>query len=635
VMAAGGFIWDDDDYVTANPYVRDAGGLRDIWTPGKTRQYYPAVFTAFWMEYQLWGDEARGYHIVNVLLHVANSLLLWRIMTVLGIRGAWLIAAVFALHPVHVESVAWITERKNVLSGFFYLAAGLCWLRFDPPGASVAGDDHRDLKDVEQTAITPCPSPKERGGYWWYAACLVLFVLALLSKTVTCTLPAALMLVMLLKRQRITWQRLAFLAPMFTIGFVFAMQTAALERSSVGAIGGEFELSFIERCLVASKALLFYPWKIVWPWPVMFVYPRWTIDAGDVWPYRSVLAVLLVGAGALWLFVRGRRGPFIGLAFSAGTVFPALGFFNVFPHQYSWVADHFQYLASIGIIALLIGGLSLLLRCEKRLTLAGMVILVPCAVLTWAQSATYQNAETVWRDTLSKNDQAWLAHANLASIVLLQADSALRAADVDAATRLAGEAEHHARRATEINPANPQAHANRAEALRLLGRFAEAVKEQDTALEEARGRLSQFGAVGAPVLAGMMANLARLHQLAEQYTQAEAAYQAAIEMAGSFEQALPIMVELIRLHSNCPDPMVRSADKAIAMAETVVQLTGRDPTAMMMLANEHAKAGRFGQADAAITEIEERGLPDFADRMRRQIEQYRPKENPGKAEDNP
>jgi protein O-mannosyl-transferase len=116
----GGYIWDDNRYVTENPILPQPDGLAAIWTdPGATIQYYPMVFTTFWLEYRLWGLNPLGYHATNILLHALSALLLWAILRRLAVPGAWLAAALFALHPVHVESVAWVTERKNVLSGLF------------------------------------------------------------------------------------------------------------------------------------------------------------------------------------------------------------------------------------------------------------------------------------------------------------------------------------------------------------------------------------------------------------------------------------------------------------------------------------------------------------------------------------
>ena len=268
----GGFIWDDNDYLVDNTLLRSGEGLIQLWIPGQTRQYYPGVFTSFWFEYHLWGLDPLGYHITNVVLHILSALLVWRLFSVLGVRGAWMIGAVFALHPVHAESVAWITERKNVLSGLFYLLSALAYLRFD--------------RQVFENR-----SGRALGGWVWYAGALVLFALALLSKTVTCTLPAALILAMLLQRCTIFVARLAPLVPMFALGLLLALQTAYLERVKVGAVGRDFDFSFPDRLLIASQALLFYPTKLLWPWPLMFFYPRWTLDTGSIVAYWPVLVV--------------------------------------------------------------------------------------------------------------------------------------------------------------------------------------------------------------------------------------------------------------------------------------------------------------------------------------------------------
>lgn len=396
----GGFIWDDDDYVTGNVLLHDLAGLLLIWEPGNTHQYYPLVFTTFWLEYQFWQLNPLGYHIVNVLLHIAAALLVWRLMRLLNVPGAWMIAAVFALHPVHVESVAWITERKNVLSGLFYSLAALAYLRFDP------------MRDEETTG-------RPEGRRWRaYALALVLFVCALLSKSVTCSLPAALILVMFFRRQRMTIGRLLPLAPLFVIGLAAAMHTAHLERVSVGAEGVEFAYPFIERCLIASRALLFYPWKLLWPHPLIFTYPQWTIDAGDWMSYWPIAAVLLIAAAVIWLLVRGRRGPFVAAAFYAGTIFPALGFFNIYPMRYSFVADHFTYLASLGIIALVVGVLTAFLRRLRAAVPIAGAVLVVCAALVWIEGIKYESPEVLWRATAAANPRAWMAQNNLGGILL-------------------------------------------------------------------------------------------------------------------------------------------------------------------------------------------------------------------------
>src|SRR5256886_4643479 len=179
----GGFIWDDDDCVTNNELLTAPDGLRRIWfSLDSPSQYFPLVYSTFRIEHALWGLNPAGYHWTNLLLHVANALLVWRLLARLKIPGAWLAGAIFALHPVQVESVAWITERKNVLMGFFFLLALLAWTAF-----------------VDQ---------RTKRAWLFYGLALVFYALGLLAKTTACTLPAALLLILWLQKKPINWERI-------------------------------------------------------------------------------------------------------------------------------------------------------------------------------------------------------------------------------------------------------------------------------------------------------------------------------------------------------------------------------------------------------------------------------------------
>ncbi len=324
----GGFIWDDDDYVTDNAALRSLAGLAAIWLqPGAVPQYYPLTFTSLWLDYQLWGVAPAGYHVVNVLLHGTNAVLVWLVLRRLALPGAWLAAMVFALHPVHVESVAWITERKNVLSGAFYLGALLAYLRFAGLGAPAA----------------------EAERWRSYALAVALFVCALLSKTVTCTLPAVILLLLWWKRGRVTRAEASATVPLFVVGACLALVTIWMERTHVGAQGAAWLLSPIDRALIAGRAVWFYAATLAWPHPLTFVYPRWEIDAGAWWQYLFPLAAAAVTA--LLFFARARigRGPLVAVLCFGVTLAPALGFVDVYPMRYSFVADHYQYLASVAV----------------------------------------------------------------------------------------------------------------------------------------------------------------------------------------------------------------------------------------------------------------------------------------------
>ncbi len=393
-----GYIWDDDHYVTNNETLRSVGGLKEIWTnPKATPQYYPLVHTSFWLEYRLWNLRPMGYHVTNILLHAAVAVLLWLVLLRLKISGAWFAAVLFAVHPVHVESVAWITERKNVLSGVFYMVALLSFLR-----AVEWSKDELRMPD-----------------WRWHLASLAFFVCALLSKTVTCSLPAVIVLLIWWRQKRLgrfEWRLILTLVPFFFVGLLLALNTARMEQEQVGAQGAEWSYGMVERCLIAGRALWFYLGKLLIPHPLMFFYRRWTIAAARWWQY---LFPGLFGALLLALFLlrkRLGRGPLVAMLIFAGTLVPALGFFNVYPHRYSFVADHFQYLASISVIVLAVAWLTTRLPAWKPL--AAAVVALVFGVLTFLQCGMYRDAETLWRTTIARNPESWAARNNLGLLLM-------------------------------------------------------------------------------------------------------------------------------------------------------------------------------------------------------------------------
>ena len=401
-----GYIWDDDAHILDNINLRNDAGLARIWVePRATPQYYPIVHSTFWMEYQLWGPHPFGYHLTNILLHAANALLVFFILRRLKIPGgepaALLAAALFAVHPVHVESVAWITERKNVLSGLFYLLAILAAIRvwaLDSASSS------------QQFKVRP------------YVLCFVCFILALLSKSVTASLPAVILLLVWWKHGSIRLRDVLYSVPLFIIGLVAGLHTAHLEKEHVGAVGEKWDFSFIERALIAGRALWTYLLKLVWPNPLAFFYERWKVDSHQWWQYLFPLAILLILV-ILWKYrARITRGPLTAAFFFIGTLFPALGFFNVFPFRYSFVADHFQYLASLGMLTLaacllIQAGNYLSKRFDRRIDLllkiAPLLLLGVLAAVSWRESFKYYDLASLWVDTLEKNPDTAVAHTNL------------------------------------------------------------------------------------------------------------------------------------------------------------------------------------------------------------------------------
>jgi tetratricopeptide (TPR) repeat protein len=395
-----GFIWDDDRYIERNYQLRTPKGLERIWLePLKAEpQYYPLTHTTLWVEFHFWRLRALGYHLDNFGLHAAGAVMLWRILRRLNVRGAWAAAIVFAVHPLQVESVAWATERKNVLSGFFYFLSLWAYLQ------TKWG---RRIWDRQ-----------ESGGFGagWYFLSLLLFAAALLSKSVTATLPAAILVLCWWKRGKIRAGDVWPVTPMLIAGTAMGFLTGWMEKHVVGAIGPDFDfLTPLDRLCIAGRAFWFYLVKLVWPGHLSFIYPHWQVDPArrPMWILYPMTAMgLLIGC---WLLRRRiGRGPAAAMLFFAGTLVPALGFVNVFPMRYSYVADHFQYLACIGPIALIVGILSTGCTSGAWRVLAGLVIVTMCAASN-VRARVFVDRRTLWTDTLAKNPESRVVRNNYAA----------------------------------------------------------------------------------------------------------------------------------------------------------------------------------------------------------------------------
>jgi tetratricopeptide (TPR) repeat protein len=606
----GGYIWDDNAHITDNAALRSSDGLAKIWfDPKVLPQYYPLVHTTFWVEYHVWQLHPFGYHLVNVLLHAFNAILLLLVLRYLRVPGAWLAAAFFALHPVHVESVAWITERKNVLSGFFYLSSALAYFRF----ANVTGD----LADTSLSSdIDPLTSTK--GGRSWglYAFSLFLFVCALLSKTVTCSLPAAILLVLWWKQARIYWRDILTLIPYFVVGALFGLTTVWLEKYQVGAYGAEWALSFLDRCLVAGRALWFYAGKLLWPHNLTFIYPRWLIDAGVWWQYLFPAAALAV-ISIVWVIRRRMgKGPFVAVAFFAGTLLPALGFFDVYPMRFSFVADHFQYLASIGLIALAAASMTAFFeRLGPRQSTIGFVVCMAVVfafgVLVWKQSTIYGDAETVYRDTISKNPHAWMAHYNLGVLLVNRGRS--------------DEVMGHFSEALRLQPDDADAHYNLGVALEKQGRLEEAMAHFSEAV-----RLRPDYADAHYSMAVILARQSKFEEAISHYSQAlrvnpnyaEAHNNLGVALfsLGKLDKAIEHYRTALKLdpnfgkaHNNLGNALIQKGklDEAIAHYSRALEIRAPYPEAHNNLGVALAQQGKI---DAAIVQFEKalQLKPDYA-----------------------
>jgi tetratricopeptide (TPR) repeat protein len=446
--SVAGFIWDDDDYVVNNKLLTAPDGLWRIWFSfDSPSQYFPLVYTLFRVERFFWGLDPAGYHWVNILLHGANALLLWRLLGRLKIPGAFLAAAIFALHPVQVESVAWITELKNVLMGFFFLLSLLAWTRF------IGGRNDR--------------------ARYFYALSLFFYAMALFSKTTACTLPAALVLILWLQGERIDRRRLFQVAPFMVLGIGMGLLTVWWERYHQGTRGTMFALGLPDRLLIATHAVWFYAGKLLWPARLAFSYPHWKLPSADplAWGWLPALC----GLGGAALFARRFAGwsACAALAFFVATLSPVLGFFMLYTFRYSYVADHYQYLACIGPIALVSAGIARLDGlCGRYQPLAipalSAILLGVLASLTWRQCATYRDMETLWRATLARNPESWLAHNNLGTVLMEQG--------------LTEDGVAQFRESLRINPAYEDARYNLGRYLQDQGRTEEAISQFRQAL---------------------------------------------------------------------------------------------------------------------------------------------------------
>lgn len=587
-----GFVFDDDTYLTRNPAVQTAGGLGDIWfKPSASPQYYPLTFTSFWVEYRLWGLDPAGYHMVNVLLHAANAILLYVLLRGLGIPVAWLAASIFAVHPVAVESVAWIVERKNVLSAFFWLAAALSYLRF----AGVIG-----AHASRQWAL--------------YGLALACLVLSLLAKSATATWPAAMLVVLWWKRGRLTLRDVTPLLPAFFIAVASGLATTWIEKNQVGAEGPEFAWTLVGSWLIAGRAIWFYVWRLLWPFGMCFVYPRWDVDPSQAWQHLFPAAVVAVLA-LLWLLrKRIGRGPLAAALLFVGTLTPALGFVKVYAMRYSFVADHWVYHTSPIFIMAVAAACSrwvARLRWESRVRFGvAVAVVVFLAILTYRQSTCYRDIETFWRATLDCNGNAWMAHNNLGLQLL--------------GGRRFAEAEEHFVQTIKLKPDHFVALTNLGVAVFAQGRFDEAMTHYRAALAVKPDYALARNHLGVTYFQkrDFAAAAEELRQAVSQNPDNEPARRhlgMVLEQQGEFKAAIEQYEAALKLQPNndivannlawllaaAPDDSLRDGRRAVELAELACRLTGWAQCELLgTLSAAYAEVGRFEQAIALARRAE-------------------------------
>jgi protein O-mannosyl-transferase len=568
-------VWDDDGHMT-RPELRSGAGLVLIWTElGATQQYYPLVHTAFWLEHRLFGDATTGYHLISILLHAASALLLVAILRRLAVPGAWLAGWLFALHPVMVESVAWITELKNTLSGVFFLGAAFAYLTFDRTRA-----------------------PKH------YIVALATFSCGLLAKSAIATLPGALLVVLWWMRGRIGWRRDVLpLLPWLAIGTTSGLLTAWIERRFIGAVGSAFNLAIADRFLIAGRAIWFYLSKLLFPAELVFIYPRWNLDAKAAWQYLFPVTVLIVAA--LFYRMRGRSpGPLAALLYFVITLFPALGFFNIYPFRYSFVADHFQYLAAIGPMTAAAAGIrratDLMADRIRRVArpLMHAVLLAVLFSLSWRQSGMFADAATLYQTTIDRNPECWMAHYNLGILLAkagrfdeakghylktlkLKPDHAKAHINVGIVLARTGNPDAalaHYRDALQINPSSAEAYYNQGYVLSSAGRAIEAGASYRKALEIEPNHADAHNNLGL-----LLAGLGRADDAVTHY-----------------KEALQIRPDDDEIHNNLGVVLAKlgQTDDAMAHFEVAARVNASSADAHNNLGILLAKRGRSDEAAA-------------------------------------
>jgi protein O-mannosyl-transferase len=569
-----GFIWDDDDHLTSNPAMTATNGLQMIWSSLSVSRYYPLTLTTFWVEHRLWDLNPLPYHLVNIALHALSGLLVFFVLRRLRIPAPWLAAVLWTLHPVSVESVAWITELKNTQSGVFFFLALLCYFRYESDSKA-----------------------------HWYVLAFLCAAAAMLSKPSTVVLPAVMLLCVWWERGRWRWQDLVRVSPFLVLSTGMSALTVLEQKGHIQRSGMiESPLSWPERFIVAGKAVWFYAGKVLWPDQLAFVYPRWDVRPGDVAAWLPLAGVVVISAALLLLRRQGwARAALFGLGCFVVGLLPVLGFFEVFYFRYSFVADHFQYLASVGLIALVTS--ALVWYGGQVGIIVGTLLVVVVALLSWRQADVYRDPVSLWQDTLTKNPDCWMAQNNIGVTLYdrgrvkeaighyeraLQKNPDLAVVRYNYANALCqlnrpAEALLHYERALQLRPRYAEAHSNYGQALQLLGKTAEAVREYEAALQI------------HPNIATTHNNLGNsLFQL-DHTVEAIAHYNAALQLQPDFTEARNNLAAAEYTLGNGLF-IIGQTDEAARHFEVALQNNPKIATAHFSLGNVLMQQGRFDQA---------------------------------------
>lgn len=615
-----GYIWDDTRYPLNAAVQNGSDGLFDIWfNPSRpatahspavytTPQYYPMTYTSFWVGYELWGHDPRGSHAFNIVIQAFAALLLWEVLRRLKVPGAWLAAALFAIHPLQTESVAWVSERKNVLAGLFFFASILTYLRF----LRLNSDDS---------------DPPSYGDPGWYWLSLILFICGLLSKSIVCSMPVVVGILIWWKRGKISLKNIALLIPFLICGMAMSAVTSWFEIHIVGATGSDWGFSAVDRIWIAGHVIWFYVMKLIWPVNLTLVYPKWPLGPAE-WGY--VAATVAVVAILLALQKKIGRGAAAAVLIYLVTLVPAMGFINIFPMRYSYVADHFQYLSGVALIVLAVAIIARILRPlgnSKRII--GLILAIGVlgiySVSSSSQTHVFTNSETLWRNVIAKNPKAWLAYENLSLVLADQAEQS--AADQQDPAQSAKDAKSHAEEAIQMAQHALALRSNLADAHDNWGRALVVLKEPAQALEQFR-KAEALDPKLISIKNNIGVALARLGRRQE----AEQTYRRAASLSGP-----PVVRSMIRINlaqmlmedgakagtraANAKNPAQKktlTAERASKylearqQLESATQITPRDPKAWYQLGLLLIRMGDNHDAFNAMSEATKLD-PDMVD----------------------
>jgi len=597
----GGFLWDDDTLLTDSTLVKAPDGLYRMWFTTEPLDYWPLTNTSFWLEWRLWGMRSSGYHTTNLLLHLVSGLLVWAILRRLSIRGGLLAAALFVLHPVNVESVAWIAQRKNTLSMVFFLLSILWYLKVDQePEDALSAAGSSKQKSRARRATSP---PIEPGINRWYWLSLAMFVLAMLSKGSVAILPGVLLLIAWWRRGAISKADVIRASPFFVVAVAFTLLNIWFQSHLLtGAIR---EATIIQRLLGAGAIVWFYLFKALVPIRLMFVYPQWDVRGDDLRWWLPACAAVATTAILFWQRDRTMvRGLLLAWLFFCLGLLPVMGLTDVYYMRYSLVADHYEYVAILGVVACVAAGAAGLVTLARepvanpksRALVAlkgvsnGLGFSHPWAVRAWSialltvlglgthlESRQYANAETLYRTTLTKNPSSWLMH-NLLGVRLV--DTSI------------GEAIAHFREAARLNPDLLEAHNNLCLAIQHLGNPDEAIAECSTAIRLNPKTPTAHNGLGLALLSKGRANEARVE----------------------FEAAVRLNADYAEAHTNLANVLASTGHESEAI-EHYRQALAIAPQSVDARKNLGVALDRLGKPDEAVEQYREalRRDPSMAD----------------------